>query len=238
MQVLALDIGAHHPTLDDLHRRDRQRLLVDVARTHGDRTRNGATDVGLMNARTRPGDESIAMEDGGHDDHIGLMRRADVRVVCEEHVARVDAGVHRVVVDDIAHDPPERGRVHEHVDARDDGFAVRGHEAAVEVVALSRDRRTRHATDGHGSFVVDGPQPVTQNLEGGRVEQCSTIAGVCRAVSIHGHSVPFFAGRSSLISPVDSCTAMWPGYTTRVVVGSSTKAGPAMRAPAGRVAPS
>ena len=170
VQVLPFDVGAHHPTLDDLDGRDGQRFFVDVAGAHGDRAGDRATDVGLVHARTGPRDEPVAVEDGCHDDHIGLVRRTDVRVVREEHVARVDARVHGVVVDDVAHDATERRGVHQDVDAGDDGLAVGGHEPAVEVVALGGDGGAGHAADGHRGFVVDGPQAVTQHLEGGRVE--------------------------------------------------------------------
>ena len=80
------------------------------------------------------------MKDRCNDDHVGLVRRADVRVVREEHVAGIDPRVVPVVLDDVAHDPPERRRVNEHVDPGDHGLAAPGHEAAVEVVALGRDR--------------------------------------------------------------------------------------------------
>ena len=42
----------------------------------------------------------------------------------------------------------------------------------------------------------------------------------------------------SVMSPDSCCTAVCPGYTTNVVVGSSTNAGPTTLVPAGMVVPS
>ena len=180
------------------------------------------------------------------------MKRADPRVVAEEHVVRVDPRVVAAVLDRPLDHEVDVRRVRQVVGADVDDVPDLVAQDDVEVVRVGGHGRARHLLQRLALLVVDLPELVGGDLERDRVDLERRVGleqlqlrrdrarirpgavgeEALRAGNLEDRLRHQAAPASEIrMFPKPSSTACSPGWTRPVVASSRTTAGPAKRMP-------
>ena len=187
-------------------RRNPKPLRVDVGRARV-RARRAPADVDVMPQGRRVGRHLSPEEDGGEDHDVVQVLAAVVGVVGDETLLRAD--VREVVpLGERLEDHPEGV----HVDGAElglgDDASLRIEKRRRAVPGLADDDGVRRAHELLPHLLGDGVEPVTNNVEGSLVDS---------------HAPSSF---ESSRAPVRATSALHPGGTRVVAVGSSMTARP------------
>ena len=139
-QIHTLEVAPQTTAFHYFDRRYRHRLVEHVARIGAKTARRIAADVVLVQGIGHPAENASLPEYRAGDLHIGLMARADPRVVGQKHVAFGDAGFRA----EILQRPFDR-QVHGageilNVRAEEDELAIFGEDDGIKVVGNTCER--------------------------------------------------------------------------------------------------
>ncbi len=256
-QVHRLDVAPDFTALDDLDRRQHDAFVVGRFGRRAEAAGRDAADVVLVQAVRDPAEELAFPEHRAQQHHVLLVRRADPRVVRQEHVAVADAGVVAAVLQ-----RPLDLRVRHaghvlHVRAEIDELGVLGQQGRIEIERVHGDRRTREALDGRAVLLVDLPQVVADHLVGDRIDVAIPFAVQLQL----RRDAQLFRGDIRIVDAVEvdagdftdawhadtsqtawasvsmaklrsaSTSTRWPGWTTMEVVVVSMTQGPSIALP-------
>ena len=168
------DLLVHLALLEEFHRRQAQSFLLDLRRAGREAARHHAADVGPVAGVGEPGEHLALVEERLHEPHVHQMRAAEIGIVDDEDVARIDlAGI--VALHALDHRPGrELHGADEHRQAElalGDQRAVGGVIDAVGTVHALRDhRREGRAHEGEIHLVADLDQAVLDDGQGDGIE--------------------------------------------------------------------
>jgi hypothetical protein len=108
--------------------------------------------------------------DWRYHDHAGLMGRADVRVIGDEHVAVFDSGVLAIFFQHVTNRVDAGERMGYDIGSDRHAFARRRQQGHVAVVGVSDARRARYIAQHERSLLGYARKAVTQDFEGYRVK--------------------------------------------------------------------
>ena len=203
------------PRLVELHDRDPQPLLVDLARLGREHV---AADVGRVAGRGEEGHAVVAAEDRRADGDVVELPRRLPGVVGDQHVAGPQR-VERVGAQEVAHGEGHRVDV-----ARRAGHRLGDHVAAAVEDARPRGRRPRARSSVNAVRCSAAACSLTTPMR--RFQQTSRVTGSMhrrpRLPARHLTSSTTSVGRSSTRQRA-------PGPMTAVDSRSSTMAGPSKR---------
>ena len=178
-----------------------------------------AADVEQMRRRAREAGQLALEEDRDDDRDIRRVRRAEIRVVVEDHVAVVDvlAEERDHALDDLRH------RAHEHRRRVRLGelVALGVEDPRAEILRLADDRRVAHPVQDAGHLLRDRREGAADHAHQDRRRE---LAPPAPSRCARRQSITMF--------PKRSISAARPGGTTVVESYCSTIAGPSIRSPA------
>ena len=168
------DLLIHLALLPELHRRQAQPLLLHFGGAGREAARHHAADIGPVAGIGQPGEQLALVEERLHEPHIHEMRAAEIGIVDDEHVARIDlAGVVRLHALD--HRPGRE--LHGADEHRQAELALGDQRAVGDVVdavgtvhALGDHRREGGAHEGEVHLVADLDQAVLDDGQGDGIE--------------------------------------------------------------------
>ncbi len=182
-QVEIFDVLSHRIVLDDFHGWDQDAFFESAFCRGAEAARGDAADVVLVQAVRHPAEELALVKDRTDQHHVLLMSRPDPRIVGEEHVAVLDAGVVAAVLEDPLHlGVGDAGHVL-HVGAEIDELGVLGEDRGIEIQCIHGYGRTGDALDRGAVLFVDVPEVVTHHLVGDRIDVLGVI-GVHRQARV------------------------------------------------------
>ena len=161
-RMSAASDASSRPAGVELHDRDEQAFLVDLARLGGEHV---AADVGGVARRGEERHAVVAAEDRRADRHVVQVPGGLPGIVGDEHVAGGER-LHRVLGDHVLHREGHRVDVSGRA-----GDRLRHHEAAPvedargEVARLAHDRRERRPHERGGLLVDDADQALPADVE-------------------------------------------------------------------------
>ena len=113
--------------------------------------------------RVRRGRDSKHRRDDGH---IGQVRAAAIRIVRDEHIARLHC---RVVGDDLLDRLAHRAQMHRNVRRIDDQIALRREDRATEIEPLLHVHAHRRIAERDAHLLGDGREVVVEDLQEDRI---------------------------------------------------------------------
>ena len=184
----AQDILAHHAAVVEPKGRQPQPFMPDLAGRGVVGAVGRAADIAVMRPVDRPEYQLIAVENRHEGGDIRQMAAAEIRIVEQEHVARMHV---------VAEELDDRfGRPGQRPDMDGDMFGLR-HQDTVgaadrgrEVAARIQDLRIGGPQHGLAHLLDDGAEPVLNDGDGDRVDGVRGLwVGICTVV----HLVSFAA---------------------------------------------
>jgi hypothetical protein len=162
------EVAVDLPALHEAHRRDHQPLLVDLAR-HPDAARRSAAHVHVMRDVGHVAEERAAVEHGGDQRDVVEMHAAQVRVVDQDAVARLQA-LCAVGSNGPRHDVGQRAQVRGLRERLGDRAQIAVEEGAREVAAGLDVGGVGGAPQRRPHLLGDGQQGVADDLEANGVD--------------------------------------------------------------------
>ena len=215
----AEQVGFEFPAAHQPDRQHPQPFRKGIAHAlHGFRPGLRAAHVDMVRGRHRVAEQRLALEHRRHQEHVGEVPAAQIRVVGGEHVAgpqRLGRHVFQHAPDHIRHGAEMAGG---EVALRDQPpTAVE--QAGREILAFPHRFRERSAAQRSAHLVGDGDQAVPDD---GKRDGIDLLSGH------RGHAPALM---SMIRFPAALTETTSPGRTTVVASRSSTRAGPAIRSP-------